>query len=456
MPATGQKEIVLFVHGIRSSAEAWKPLIGLLEKDEKVTSQFEFDCYGYGTKSFELRPDRRISTIEEAAGGLRELIDSSKFYDREITLVGHSQGGLVIQAYLYDMLKNGRGESLAPIRQVILMGTPSLGSAFLSPFRKMLTKFFSNPQERALRIFDQATTNTLGFVMDHVVRAKKGSANEWPIPFHVFFGKSDAIVTEASARGGFPADYVTPLEGDHFSIITPVDHNDTRYTEFVEALFEPTGHSSIYEIDLYETNVSVEPAIECQEFLCKYGEKERKVHSDNIGCIDRTVVFSRKNHCSELFHIKYRTRHDGFLRVTTDPPKNEASEGDIGTYDDYGVQSIFGFTPKPGKKFRSKIDVYGGFGEGQRDVHFHIGKDSYSKKRVYRMDLSGYLAAGYEICQEPKLHFHANDPGDHDLCKARGLGAQVEPTSIDGGIWTWEFSRVRQGVVDLSWDVKKT
>ncbi len=207
---------------------------------------------------------------------------------------------------------------------------------------------------------------------------------------------------------------------------------------------------------VYETKVSVRPALDKQEFVCKHGETTRIVHSDNIGCIDRSVVFSRKNRCTEpLFEIRYRTRHEGFLEPFTYPDANEAAESEIGEYDDYGVATIFKFTPKPGTKFRSKIDVYGGFGEGQRDVHFHIGRNSYSKKRVYTLDLSAYLAASFKISRTLLLHFHAHDPGDHGLCKTRALGEAVAPTFVaEKGIWQWEFVRVKQGVVDIIWDLK--
>lgn len=426
MALTNLKPAVILVHGFLSSEETWEPFIDLLRKDPRVAPHFEFVCFGYSTKAIEVKPHRRIPRIGEAAKALREFIDSPEFYDRELILVGHSQGGLVIQAYLADMLKNGHGERLSPIRQVITLATPSLGSTFLSPWRKLVGKFFSNPQEQALRVLDPYTSETLSFVAQHVVQATKGTNNEWPIPFHVFYGTQDNIVLEASARGVFLDDNLTPLEADHFSILKPTDHQDRRYTEFVEALLEPSGHSSVYEVEQYETKVSVQPALDKQEFTCKHGETSRTVRSDNIGCIDRSVIFSRKNRCTAPpFEIRYRTRHDGYLEPSTYPGVSEASESDIGEYDDYGVATVFKFTPKPGTKFRSKIDVYGGFGEGHRDVHFHIGRNSYSRKRVYTLDLCAYLGAGYEISKTPSLHFHAHDPGDHGLCKARDLGEVV-------------------------------
>jgi hypothetical protein len=38
--------------------------------------------------------------------------------------------------------------------------------------------------------------------------------------------------------------------------------------------------------------------------------------------------------------------------------------------------------------------------------------------------------------------------------QARGLGAPLEPSALDAaGVWRFELEKVRQGVVDLVWDV---
>jgi hypothetical protein len=57
----------------------------------------------------------------------------------------------------------------------------------------------------------------------------------------------DSIVPEASARG--PFDSVKRVQGTHFSIINPADRDDPRYTEFVEVLLDPGGHSERFEIE---------------------------------------------------------------------------------------------------------------------------------------------------------------------------------------------------------------
>ncbi len=456
MSLTDHKPAVIFVHGFLSSAETWDTLINLLKQDTAVDSQFEFFRFTYSTKALEIKPHDRIPRIGEVAKGLREFLDSRQFYDREIVLVGHSLGGLVIQNYLAYMLKNGYGERLSPIRQVITMATPSLGSTFLSPGRKLFGRFFPNPQEQSLRVLDPSTSDTLSFVAEHVVQAKKGTNNQWPIPFHVFYGTQDNIVLQESAHGVFLEENVTPVTADHFTILTPTDHKDPLYTKFVDALLDPSGHSSVYEVDLYETEVSVRP-VDKQDFPRTRAANGGTVRTDNIGCIDRSVVFSHKNRCTNIFEIPYRTRHDGYLDPTYFPARtNEASEYEISEYDDYGVSSVFKFTPKPGETFRSKVDVYDGFSEGQRNIHFHMGRSSYSKQRVYLLDLTAYLAAGFEITKEPTLHFHPHDPGDHDLCQARGSGAVVAPTLVDPrGIWRWELFRIRQGVVDMVWDLQQ-
>ena len=49
---------------------------------------------------------------------VEDLVSLFHTYDlNDVVLVGHSQGGLVIQSYLAEELTSGRGRTLAPLRQ---------------------------------------------------------------------------------------------------------------------------------------------------------------------------------------------------------------------------------------------------------------------------------------------------------------------------------------------------
>jgi hypothetical protein len=72
-----------------------------------------------------------------------------------------------------------------------------------------------------------------------------------------------------------------------------------------------------------------------------------------------------------------------------------------------------------------------------------------------KVDLTGYLAEGYEMKEEPKLYFFGQDPGSCDLCKHREMKDPLPYSHVDpAGIWEWEMRDVREGVFDVVWDVK--
>ncbi|HEU4389558.1 MAG TPA: hypothetical protein VFV34_17265, partial [Blastocatellia bacterium] len=371
-----------------------------------------------------------------------------------LTLVGHSQGGLVIQGYLANTLEAGQAEKLSQIRQAILMATPNLGSTIFSPLRKFVSVLFPNPQERALRVLNPEIADMRSVVLNRVIQATEGSSKGWPVPIHAFYGLQDNVVVEASAKGDF--ENTTGVDGDHFSILKPANHADHRYKKFAEAVLEPSGHPHIFEIDLYETLLSVEPLPVTESVPVTHGSTNRTVETDNIATLTRSATFSHKNRCRDLFTIRYSTRSGGFLKAAMSHP-NEASPEEKGRYDDYGTEVVFKFTPKePGKRHTLRIDIYKGFSEGSRDIHFHLRKQSYYKRLRYTLDLSRYVASGYTVVVPPKLYFHPDDPEDHDVCKARGLGDLQPPIAVDpSGIWKWEFEDVRQGVVDFEWDVAR-
>ena len=69
------------------------------------------------------------------------------------------------------------------------------------------------------------------------------------------------------------------------------------------------------------------------------------------------------------------------------------------------------------------------------------------------LDLRGYVDNDHSVTQGPSLHFHRDDPRDHDLCKARGFGSVVKPSRAEWGRWTWVISDADEGVIDIVWDV---
>lgn len=450
-PTSGrsEKQLAVFVHGFGSSAECWNPLLKLLKDDPKIAEAFDLACFEYPTQWFSFNPLRRIPLLEEIAQSLAHfLADNSAGYS-EITLIGHSQGGLVIQCFLVDMLGDGNGENLENIRQVILVATPNEGTSLISGVRKLISHFSLNPQERSLRVLNPQIKKIRTIMSEKIVNAAESGANTWQIPIQAFGGLEDAIVVPASAQGPF-YNY-RGIPGDHFGVIRPADHTDPRYRILADALLTPQGHKRVYELDLYQVDIKVEPlpANHQQET-----PRKRIVRSDNLAHVDRRVIFSRKNRCTDPFLLRYRTRNDGFITAVMSH-KNEAPSQDKSAYEDYHVTVKFMFTPKPGEQYKLDLEVYKGFDEGHRDVHFHLGRKAYYKKYRLTLDLTDYITSGYRVTKAPKLYFHGQDTGDHELCGRRKKGDPLPCVETPRGVWNWELSKIREGVIDAAWDVAK-
>ncbi len=456
-PDPSRKRLALFVHGFGSSAAAWEPLRTLMKDDPEITGSFDLACYEYPTPWFNFRYLRRIPTLQEIAGGLANFLESADLRDyREWVLIGHSQGGLVIQSYLVDKLQEGQAEDLYRLRAVILISTPNLGSTLLMGPRRLLSIFFSNPLERTLRVFDTEITKMRATITERIVGARGDSSVAWPVPVQCIYGIQDRVVLEASAMGPFEKDALRGVRGDHFNVIQPPSRDDERYKTLTEAMLDPSGHRSVYEIDLYDIRIAIEPIPGGRTFEFPRASGEPIcVHTDNVAHIDRSVKFSRNNRCTELFRLKYGTRQSGYVKGRPSH-KNEAPPSRTQEQEDYGTSFEFGFHPLRGETYKLNVDVYKGFDRGYRDVHFHLvpeGNKVYFKKVRLSLDLTAYRSADWTFTKVPALYHHPRDVTHSDLCDQRLLGEPVPEHEVQPeGIWTWELTNLRGGIVDLIWD----
>jgi cation transport regulator ChaC len=84
----------------------------------------------------------------------------------------------------------------------------------------------------------------------------------------------------------------------------------------------------------------------------------------------------------------------------------------------------------------------------------HVGRKAYFRRLGFEVDLSEYLASGWHLKAGPHLYFHPLDRGDHQLCAKREM---LDPDPAHGydprGIWRWTLEYVKDGVVDIVWDL---
>jgi hypothetical protein len=429
-------------------------MLQLLRGDDQVAAQYEFVPWDYPTKWIELNILGRIPRLEEIGRSLADKIDSPQYRGRRVTLVGHSQGGLVIQSYIRELLNSGKASQLRPIEQAIFFATPTEGSTTAMSLRRLFSSLFANPQEITLRVLNPDVSDLRAIIRERVVSATKDSDVSWRVPIHAFCGLQDNIVPEASARGVF--DNIKEVKGTHFSIIRPSDRQDPRYAEFVELLLEPGGHAHRFDVETYECVVRVEPRQSPQSIPTASDKNSRTVTFDNYATQTRTVRFSPANKCKDKFKLIYNTRKEGYV-VGHPSHQNEASPAAIGRWEDTGTSYEFDFTPEAGEEYRLKVEVYRGFDEDNRNIHYHLGNDSRYRRMIYVLDLSAYIVGQYVVTEGPHFYLDPTDVKHHsELCDQRVLRDPVEPVSgTPDGIFRWELERVDQGVVDIVWDVAR-
>ena len=284
----------IFVHGIFSGGETWDKLVGLLEQDPFITRSFLLSRFKYSSPKVLFNPLKRVPTLQDAAESLGLWLRENEALKsvRKVVLVGHSQGGLVIQRYLSTMLLENKVDQLRSVRAVVLLATPNTGSELLISLRKGLEVIWSHPQERELRALDDEVERARRVVLERAVLAPGPTNAKSPIRFFVYAGASDGIVTSSSAKWMFPNAAVLP--GDHFSVHQPTDRNDLRFTAIRSALRwarhsflpdgllistealdigNPTDVDSVNALatDLFEPNQAIRPK-DLRHWLQNYNE----------------------------------------------------------------------------------------------------------------------------------------------------------------------------------------
>lgn len=217
---------VVFVHGLFSSAETWDPFVGLIEQDPETAPAVRVHRFEYASPKVRLRPTRRIAEVEDLASSLDVYLRTMVPPGEPTMLVGHSQGGLIVQRYLAMMVRGARARELACVRRIVLFACPNNGSEFLLSLRRRL-KVWRHPQEQQLRPFNRLVVDTQKVVLKSIVYADGCTETRCRIPIVVFAGEQDGIVPPESSTAAFPDTGFLP--GDHFSILHAADRSSRSY-----------------------------------------------------------------------------------------------------------------------------------------------------------------------------------------------------------------------------------
>lgn len=454
--ATAPKTVVMFVHGFASDWTSWKPMLALLEKDAAFAKGFCFDCFSYATGWFNLNPTERIPSIGELGQSLGKTLDDRYPDAPEVILVGHSQGGLIVQSFMANRIKDRRGQTLARVRQAVLFATPNRGSEMFAGSRRFASGVVTNDQEMALRVLNPEMAEMARVISSAIVNATKVGPDSCPIAFSAFWGLQDNVVTEASAKDLFVDS--DPLPGNHFTIIQPRDGDarDERYLVLRSALLRPVGTVGTYEMEAIELMLKVSPYPAGKAFVQPYGGKT--IYPDNVARRTSRLQFSRDNRRMEPYEEGYITHNlqSGYVDVISEGWPNIANEVERSTYKLEGRNYTYKFLPQAGQTNWLELLIYDGFSAGNRNWHYHIPADVHCQFYRLTLDLTDYQKAGFDVSPAPSVRFIADQVEDAAIPGRRAFTTDMDCVSSSGGcLWTWEKRDFQGGALELEWDIVK-
>jgi pimeloyl-ACP methyl ester carboxylesterase len=248
----GQLGVVL-VHGFGSGPETWEHVQERIAQDPSLDFVRVLP-FAYATGAVRWSPLKVLQVfpaISTIADSLREYLRTEGGPFDDLVIITHSMGGLVVQRYLARMLADGHGQELARIRRVVMLACPNDGSELLLSLRRnVLGRRGRNPQERELRPLNAEVAETRRIIVHQVLGAAAVTDRTCPVPFVVYVGESDGIVTAASARSVFGD--AAALPGDHFTILRTTTPGHRTFTTLRRHLHEiaartgadqPPGHA---------------------------------------------------------------------------------------------------------------------------------------------------------------------------------------------------------------------
>lgn len=111
----------LFVHGLFSDETVWDQLVTCLSKDSFIQKFVRLRRFSYDSPWLELNPLRRIPALREIGESLGLFLETDPELRpcSRLVLIGHSQGGLVIQAWLSQALQAGRAAAIKRVREIV-------------------------------------------------------------------------------------------------------------------------------------------------------------------------------------------------------------------------------------------------------------------------------------------------------------------------------------------------
>jgi hypothetical protein len=207
---------VVFVHGLAGNpAKSWGKMISVCATDPAFDN-YSLSCFSYPSKRFRIPFTSPIARLQELARGLETELETLHSERREVILVAHSLGGLIVRQYVMNAVKSNRPFIAT---KLMLFAVPNTGSALAAAAKTVP--------------WDNGVLEQLGFnsdILDMLNEDWVRYAVETKLPVQYVVGGADTIVKPESARPFYGQDNVSTLVGQtHRSIVDATGIDDIRY-----------------------------------------------------------------------------------------------------------------------------------------------------------------------------------------------------------------------------------
>ena len=189
---------IVFIHGTTSNSTTWANMVNDLQEDPAIRDHFEFWFFSYASGN--PIPYSALQLRQAITGAVAQLggVQADPALG-QITLIGHSQGGLLAKMLVInpgDKLWNG-------------MGLPPLDSLNLSPKSKALAKamLFNTPMPEVKRVIFLSTPQHGSFVAGFSLAGLVAKLVKLPLDF-------TSAAAEAFGGNGRICDRRRPQDGD--------------------------------------------------------------------------------------------------------------------------------------------------------------------------------------------------------------------------------------------------
>ncbi len=222
--------LVVFVHGFCGRGyETWGQLPKLLfgGAGSLMTDVGIFD-YRSGYRAVARRTGKPEFWLKQLAGHLREV--QADYSD--IVLVGHSLGGLLIEAVAKVCLEERAlrdDEGPPAFAALIVVASPRAGSGWAVPLLEGVV-----PEFELLRRLNSRSASVDEFFATYVERRNVAAALPGVVvlPVYAVLGGGDKLVSQFSAAFGIPTEQRLYLDAGHRTIVKP-GQNDMQLIEWL-------------------------------------------------------------------------------------------------------------------------------------------------------------------------------------------------------------------------------